>query len=99
MDIDIQYIRISSSESLNQFVIKKLMKIAKKYAWLIKGQVTFSFENKQKRTGNTCEILLSLPGPRIFAKSTETNFEKAAAQTVSDLEIQLKKRKQQFQDY
>ena len=37
---------------------------------------------------------LSLPGPKIFASSTEKNFELAVKQTISDLEKQLKKRKE-----
>ena len=52
-------------------------------------------ENKHE-TGKICNIELSLPGPRIFATSTERNFEVSVRETISDLERQLKKRKEVY---
>jgi putative sigma-54 modulation protein len=37
---------------------------------------------------------MSLPGPRVHASSTEGNYETAVKNTLSDIEKQLKKRKQ-----
>lgn len=42
---------------------------------------------------------LSLPGPRIFATSNERNFEVGVRETISDLERQLKKRKEVYKTY
>jgi putative sigma-54 modulation protein len=42
---------------------------------------------------------LSLPGPRIFATSNERNYELAVKETISDLEKQLKKRKETFKTH
>ena len=41
-----------------------------------------------------CEMELSLPGPKIFASSKEKNFEMAVKETISDIQKQLKKRKE-----
>lgn len=96
MKIDIQYVQMPTSESMDAFVIKKLNKLAKKYDWVIRAQVYFKLENDPSKKGKICEIELSAPGPRIFAKSDEEHFEKAAIASIKDLEKQLKKRKEVF---
>jgi putative sigma-54 modulation protein len=58
--------------------------------------VFFKQDNNQKEQGKICNMELSLPGPRIFATSTEKNFEAAVKETIKDLDIQLKKRKHTF---
>lgn len=96
MKIDIQYVQMPISESMNAFVTKKLNKLASKYNWVIRAQVHFKLENDPTKKGKICEIELSAPGPRIFAKSNEEHFEKAAISSIQDLEKQLKKRKEVF---
>jgi ribosomal subunit interface protein len=96
MTIDIQYIQMQTSESMNAFVTKKLNKLANKYDWVIRAQVHFKLENDHTKKGNVCEIELSAPGPRIFGKSNEEHFEKAVISSIQDLEKQLKKRKEIF---
>lgn len=85
-----------TSESMNEYVEQGLQKIAEKYDWLIRAEVTFKMENDTSGKSSICEIELSMPGPRIFASSTEETFEAAAKETMSDLETQLEKRKATF---
>ena len=85
-----------TSESLSEIVSNKLEKLGKKYDWIISADVFFKLENDPTGYGKICEMRLSAPGPRLFAKSDADNFEKAAAETIKDLEIQLKKRKEVF---
>jgi len=99
MTVNIQYVGIDSSESLSQYTKEKLQKIEKKYEWLINCDVFFKTDNNQKEEGKICNMELSLPGPRIFATSTEKNFEMAVKETISDLERQLEKRKETFKTY
>ncbi|MBT8238375.1 MAG: ribosome-associated translation inhibitor RaiA [Croceitalea sp.] len=96
MTINIQYQNMPESESLNQIVSDKLDKLFKKYGWLIKAEVLFKLENHRNDRSKCCEIKLSCPGPFIFAKSIENDFEKSAAETIQDLKRQLQKRKGQF---
>jgi len=96
MNIIIQYVNMDSSDSLSEFTTGKLEKLAKRYDWLITCDVIFKQDNNQKEQGKICNMELSLPGPRIFATSTESNFELAVKETISDLDIQLKKRKETF---
>ncbi len=99
MTINIQYVKMLTSESMTEIVTKKLNKLGEKYEWIINANVFFKLENDPTGNGNICEIELSLPGPKIFASSSEKNFELAAKNTISDLTKQLKKRKATFNPY
>lgn len=96
MNIIIQYVNMDSSESLTKYTNEKLQKLAKRYDWLISCDVFFKQDNNHKEQGKICKMELSLPGPRIFATSTEKNFESAVKETINDLDRQLKKRKKTF---
>jgi len=96
MTINVQYVKIQTSESMTEIVSKKLNKLGDKFEWVINANVTFKHENDPAGNGNICEIELSLPGPKIFASSKEKNYELAAKNTVMDLTRQLKKRKAAF---
>ena len=99
MTINIQYVQMPTSESLTAIITSKLEKLANKYDWIIKADVFLKLENDRSGQGKICEIQLSVPGPRLFAKSNQDNFEKAAATTIKELENQLKKRKEIFKKY
>lgn len=96
MIIQMQYIHMPESESLSEIVTRNLRKLAHKYDFIIRAEVFFKQGQGKDGKDKICEMQLSAPGPRIFAKSTENNFEKAAAETISDLERQLRKRKAIF---
>ena len=99
MTIDIQYIQMPTSEAMNLLMTNKLNKLGKKYDFIIRADVFFKLENDPTGKGRTCEIRLSVPGPRIFAKSSQDDFEKAAASTIKELEVQLQKRKEVFKKH
>lgn len=96
MTINMQYVRMPESESLSKIVTRNLQKMAHKYQFVIRADVFFKLGQGNDGNDKICEIELSASGPRIFAKSVENNFEKAAAETISDLERQLRKRKEKF---
>ncbi|WP_394749379.1 HPF/RaiA family ribosome-associated protein [Spongiimicrobium salis] len=97
MTVEIQYVRMKTSESLNGIVRAKLEKLNKRYQWLIRAKVRFKQANDSEGLGKICEIELSAPGPRLFAMTTSDNFEKALVGTLDGLEQQLRKRKEVFQ--
>jgi ribosomal subunit interface protein len=99
MTINIQYVHMATSETMNTYVTEKLENLGKKYEWIIGAEVHFEVLPDPKGKGKICNIELSLPGPRIFATSDEKNYELAAKNTISDLEKQLKKRKDVFKTY
>lgn len=96
MTINIQFVNLDYSDSLAGHTTEKLNKMAKKYDWLISADVFFKEESNADEKGKICNIKLSLPGNQIFATSDEKNFEMAVKETINDLNIQLKKRKQMF---
>ncbi len=98
MTINIQFVKMKTSDSMSEYVTKKLQKISKKYDWVINVDVFFKMENDPTEKGHICEMEVSLPGPKIFATSNEKNFEVAVKETISDIETQLKKRKGKFTD-
>ncbi|GAB4508058.1 MAG: hypothetical protein Tsb004_05110 [Allomuricauda sp.] len=85
-----------TSDSLTQILMKKLEGLEQKYSWLIKANVLFKTENDKTGEGKICEIELSAPGPRIFAKSNTDDFEKSMSKTIDDLKRQLEKRQATF---
>ena len=93
MTINVQYVKMLHSDTMTDYVSKKLNKLGEKYQWVINANVFFKLENNSTVNKKICEIELSLPGPKIFASSKEKNFELAAKNTISDLTKQLKKRK------
>ena len=99
MTVSIQYVGVDVSETLSAFTEEKLEKLFGKYEFLINATVYFKQEGSDHEAGKICNIELSLPGPRIFATSNEHNFEVSVRETISDLERQLKKRKQVYKTH
>lgn len=96
MEIQVQYQKMKSSEAMTELLTKKLDALQRKYEWLIRANVIFKIENDVKGEDKVCEIELSAPGPRMFAKSKSDDFEKSMAESVDDLKIQLEKRQASF---
>lgn len=96
MEIQVQYQKMKSSAAMTELLTKKLDALQRKYEWLIRANVIFKIENDVKGEDKVCEIELSAPGPRMFAKSKSDDFEKSMAESVDDLKIQLEKRQASF---
>lgn len=99
MTVNIQYVGVDVSETLSAFTEEKLSKLFNRYEFLISASVHFKQDENQHTVGKICNIELSLPGPRIFATSNERNFEVSVRETISDLERQLKKRKEIYKTH
>ncbi|MFG6686155.1 ribosome hibernation-promoting factor, HPF/YfiA family [Mariniflexile sp. HNIBRBA6329] len=99
MTVNFQYVGVDVSDTLSTFTEEKLIKLFNKYEFLISATVYFKQDENKHQSGKICNIELSLPGPRIFATSTERNFEVAVRETISDLERQLSKRKEVFKTH
>ncbi len=96
MVVHVQYQKMKTSESMGKLLEKKLERLAKKYNWIIKANVIFKIENDRTGDDKVCEIELSAPGPRLFAKSKSHDFEKAMVETIDELKRQLEKRQGVF---
>lgn len=94
MTTEIQFVKIATSDALTTYIHDKIAPLGTKYPWLIKAQVFIKKINDHTGKTCSCEIEMSLPGPRLYASSTEKNYEAAVKNTISDIEKQLKKRKE-----
>lgn len=99
MTVNFQYVGVDVSNTLSEFTEDKLNKLFNKFEFLISASVYFKQDEKDHDKGKICNIELSLPGPRIYATSNEHNFEVSVRETISDLERQLKKRKQVYKTH
>lgn len=94
MQKTIQFIHTDTKKEIHDLAIDKLDQLAEKYDWIIRGDVFFKEEKDTNRgLGKICEIRLSVPGPRIYAESNEESFEASLAETINDIDRQLKKHK------
>ena len=90
-----EYHGVTASESLEMFTEDKLDNLFKKYDFVIRADVFFKTENTSaNNTGMKCGIRLSAPGPRLFAESSHNTFLAAVSDTIDQLSVQLKKRKE-----
>ena len=99
MTVNIQYVGVDVSDTLSAFTKEKLEKLFNRYEFLINASVNFKQDEKDHNDVKICNIELSLPGPRIFATANERNFEVSVRETISDLDRQLKKRKQVYKTH
>ncbi|WP_299259804.1 HPF/RaiA family ribosome-associated protein [uncultured Aquimarina sp.] len=70
-----EYKSIEASKFSNTFTAKKLLKLSKRYGFVIRADIFFNKENNDFKKGNICRIRLSLPGPEIYASSSGNSFE------------------------
>ncbi|MBW8242716.1 ribosome-associated translation inhibitor RaiA [Muricauda oceani] len=95
MQIIFEYHDVAQSDRLEQLAKEKLENLSRKFDMVIRADVFFKEENTtSNETGKICNIRLSLPGPRLFAESSNESFAHSIAESVSDLERQLRKRKE-----
>lgn len=96
MEFTIQFVQTPINVIAHDLVFEKLENLSKHYSWVIRAKAFFRDIKDSKGKGKICEITLSCPGAQIFASSNEESFEAAAQETIRDLEIQLKKRKDEM---
>lgn len=99
MKTTIQFVNCKNNSTAEQLIQKKLDKLENKFDFIVSGAITFKEENDPTGKGKICAVELQIPGPNVHASSNEESMEAAAAETVRDLEKQLKKRKAEMQPY
>ena len=99
MVVNFEYVGVDVSETLSAFTEEKLRKLFDRYEFLISSTVYFKLDENKHEASKICSIELNVPGPRIYASSNEQNFEVSVRETITDLERQLKKRKEVNKTY
>ncbi len=93
MNTVFEYKNVKANRYLESLAVDKLLRLANKYAFIIRADIFFNKEHTNNKKGNICGIRLSLPGPRIYASSDEYSFERSINNTIKDLKDQLERRK------
>lgn len=99
MRVEVQFVDLDHSETMEAFAKEKLGKIGRKFDWVIGADVFYKKEKHNNQENFLCEIRLSAPGPRLYAEQNDTNFEKATNEVIKQLEVQLEKRKSKMSDH
>lgn len=97
MKINFEYHDVAASQRLEAFVAERLDKLETKYDSIISADVYFKKENSSNpELGKICNVRLSMPGPTIFAETSNATFEASVAKVISELRTQLQKRKEKL---
>ena len=99
MKTRIQFVGVDKRPGAEALLLKKLEKLYARYDWIHSADAYFKLEKKSAGKGSICEVKLQVPGQVLFASSDEDSFEKAADETVRDLDIQLRNRKGDFKPH
>jgi putative sigma-54 modulation protein len=99
MQIIYKYHDVRASERLEKIAEEKLESLGTKFDFVHRADVFFKTQNRSDDEEQICDIRLSMPGPRIFASTNAETFEAAMAETISDLEDQLRKHKEKMKKY
>lgn len=100
MNINFEYHDVNASERLEKLTKEKLESLYTKFQFIIKADVFFKTENTTSdETGMICNIRLSVPGPRLFAEASHSNFISSISESVNDLDRQLTKKKGKMSAY
>ncbi|MFI2743631.1 ribosome hibernation-promoting factor, HPF/YfiA family [Zhouia sp. PK063] len=100
MEYIFNYDGVAASEALETYLKEKMSKLDRKYSWMVRAEVFFKNEKKSgENAGKICEIQISAPGPRLFAKSSKENYHAAVSDAVNQLEPQLEKRKAEIKTH
>ncbi|RKR13147.1 putative sigma-54 modulation protein [Maribacter vaceletii] len=94
MNINFEYDDVKASNRLEIMAAEKLQKLISKFDFIVNADVYFKTENtSDPNTGFICNIRLNTPGSTLFSVSSNANFETSIANSISDLDRQLQKRK------
>lgn len=89
MDIIIQHLGFTKSETLDAFINEKIG--ALKGDKIIRANVTLYLVSDTNNDNQVCEIRLEIPGNDLFVKKGAVHFETAINECADILQIQLKK--------
>lgn len=100
MNINFEYHEVTASPRLEAFVAEKLNKLENKYDSIVSADVYFKKENTSNpEVGKICSIRLAMPGPTIFAETSQGSFEASVAKVIAELRSQLQKRKEKLNSH
>ncbi|MBQ0788588.1 MAG: HPF/RaiA family ribosome-associated protein [Oceanihabitans sp.] len=90
MTINFEYHDVEASKKLEAFTTEKLERLFVKFSMIIRADVCLKTEKTAlDATDKTCNIRLSVFGPRLYAHSNQDSFMNSISKSISDLDSQL----------
>jgi putative sigma-54 modulation protein len=93
MNIRINAVRFDTDSKLEQFIQKKVNKLAQYFDDIINAEVFLRLENSTDLENKVVEIRLDIPGSDLFARKQSKSFEESTDSAVDALKQQILKRK------
>ncbi len=94
MNPQIQSVHFDADAKLLEFIQKKVDKLQTFYDNIIDGEVILRIEKASIEKNKTSEIMLNIPGNKLFAKEVCKSFEEATDLAVDSLHRQIMKHKE-----
>ena len=94
MNIRINAVRFDADTKLEQFIEKKVSKLARYFDDIINAEVFLRLENTNDLENKIVEIRLDVPGSDLFARKQSKTFEESTDVAVDALKQQILKHKE-----
>lgn len=96
MNIRINAVRFDADTKLEQFIEKKVSKLARYFDEIINAEIFLRLENTSDLENKVVEIKLDIPGSDLFARKQSKTFEEATVIVVDALKQQILKHKERL---
>jgi putative sigma-54 modulation protein len=93
MNIRINAVRFDTDSKLEEFIEKKVSKLAHYFDDIINAEVFLRLENSTDLENKVVEIRLDIPGSDLFARKQSKSFEESTDSAVDALKQQILKHK------
>ena len=93
MNIRINAVRFDADSKLEEFIEKKVSKLARYFDDIINAEVFLKLENTAALENKVVEIKLEIPGSDLFASKQSKSFEESTDVVVDALKQQILKHK------
>lgn len=93
MNITIQSIHFTASADLQEFIQKKVEKLANFNHHILNVEVYLKLDRSESEDNKVTEIKINVPGATLFSKQQCRTFEEAADEAVETLIRQIRKQK------
>jgi putative sigma-54 modulation protein len=94
MNIRINAVRFDADTKLEEFIEKKVSKLARYFDDIINAEVFLRLEHTADLDNKVVEIKLDIPGSDLFARKQSKSFEEATDIVVDALKQQILKHKE-----
>jgi len=96
MNIRINAVRFDADTKLEEFIEKKVSRLARYFDDIINAEVFLKLENTADLENKVVEIKLDVPGMDLFARKQSKSFEESTDVVVDALKQQILKHKQKL---